>query len=108
MIPATLWLALRISRAPIDARYRAMGAYLDSDPPTGPARLHLLALIESCLKLPQGSIGETSDMHNTPRWDSLRHILLIARIEQHYDIAISNQEIVAATSVAKLRQLLRE
>ena len=68
----------------------------------------LLALIERVLKLQPGSISEHSDIHSTRRWDSLRHMVLMASIERDYGIELSDGEIAAATSVAKIRQILRD
>ncbi len=75
---------------------------------TGPDEATLLALIERVLKLQAGSISEHSDIHSTRRWDSLRHMVLMAEIERGYDIELSDGEIAAATSVAKIRQILRD
>lgn len=68
----------------------------------------LLALMERVLKLPAGSINEHSDMHGTRRWDSLRHMMLMAEVERAYGVELSDGEIAAATSVTKIRQILRD
>jgi hypothetical protein len=51
-----------------------------------PPERRLLELIARTLKLLPDSIGEHSDMHNTRRWDSLRHVLLMTEIELGYAI----------------------
>jgi acyl-coenzyme A synthetase/AMP-(fatty) acid ligase/acyl carrier protein len=84
-------------------------------PPAAPAaeavaseadRQPLRILIASTLKLPVNRLAETSTMHNTPRWDSLRHVLLMVRIEAQYGIALTDREMAAATSVAAIRRVL--
>jgi len=65
-------------------------------------------LIARTLKLPPDSIGEHSDIHNTRRWDSLRHVLLMTEIELSYGIELSDAELSAAISVAKIREILRD
>jgi acyl carrier protein len=77
-------------------------------PGIGPDKADLLTLMERVLKLHAGSIGEHSDIHNTRRWDSLRHMVLMAEIERGYGIELSDSEIASATSVAMIRQLLRD
>ncbi len=69
-------------------------------------RQPLRTLIATTLKLPVNRVAETSTMHNTPRWDSLRHVLLMVRIEAQYGIALTDGEMAAATSVAAIRQVL--
>jgi amino acid adenylation domain-containing protein len=69
-------------------------------------RQRLRILIASTLKLPVNRLAETSTMHNTPRWDSLRHVLLMMRIEAQYGIALTDREMAAATSVAAIRRVL--
>jgi amino acid adenylation domain-containing protein len=69
-------------------------------------RQRLRLLIASTLKLPVNRLAETSTMHNTPRWDSLRHVLLMVRIEAQYGIALTDREMAVATSVAAIRRVL--
>ena len=66
----------------------------------------LLDLIAATLRLPAGEIGEESMMQNTPRWDSLRHVLLMTRIEASYGVSLTDAELINATSVASIRHIL--
>ena len=47
-------------------------------------------------------------MRNTRRWDSLRHVLLMTKVETAYGISLTDSELAAATSVANIRQILRD
>jgi len=67
----------------------------------------LLGLIAAALRLPVAAVGEASTMQHTRRWDSLRHVLLMTKIEAAYGISLTDQELAAATSVADIRQILR-
>jgi amino acid adenylation domain-containing protein len=69
-------------------------------------RQRLRTLIATTLKLPVNRVAESSTMHNTPRWDSLRHVMLMMRIEAQYGIALTDGEMAAATSVASIRRVL--
>jgi hypothetical protein len=66
----------------------------------------LIPFVAAVLKLPVADLGEGSGMHNIRRWDSLRHIMLMMRIEQHYGIELSNREITEATSIVEIRRML--
>lgn len=84
----------------------AMRSDLPADLPADLPEQRLRTLIARCLNLSLDSVDELSNMHNTRRWDSLRHMLLMAEIESDYGIALTDDEIAAATSVAKIRQVL--
>jgi acyl carrier protein len=68
----------------------------------------LLDLIAATLRLPVATVGEASTMQNTRRWDSLRHVLLMTKIEAAYGISLTDSELAAATSVVSIREILRD
>ena len=68
----------------------------------------LLGLIAVTMRLPVAAVGEDSTMQNTRRWDSLRHVLLMTKIEMAYGVSLTDSELAAATSVAAIREILRE
>ena len=67
----------------------------------------LLALIAGTLAVPPSEITEQSDMRNTRKWDSLRHMMLMTELENSYGIELSDQEMTEAVSVAAIRAALR-
>jgi acyl carrier protein len=68
----------------------------------------LLELIAGTLGVPPAEISEASDMTNTRKWDSLRHVMLMTELETAYGIELSDQEMMETLSVAKIRELLRQ
>jgi acyl carrier protein len=68
----------------------------------------LLELIAGTLGVPPAEISEASDMTNTRKWDSLRHVMLMTELETTYGIELSDQEMMETLSVAKIRTLLRQ
>ena len=68
----------------------------------------LLGLIAATLRLPAAAVSEESTLQNTPQWDSLRHVLLMTKIETAYGVSLSDSELAAATSVAAIREILRQ
>jgi acyl carrier protein len=68
----------------------------------------LLGLIAATLRLPVAAVSEDSTLQNTRRWDSLRHVLLMTKIETAYGVSLSDSELAAATSVPAIREILRK
>jgi acyl carrier protein len=71
------------------------------------ASVPLLELIAGTLGVPPAQITDASDMQNTRKWDSLRHVMLMTELETSYGIELSDQEMMEAVSVAKIRALLQ-
>jgi acyl carrier protein len=71
------------------------------------ASVGLLELIAGTLGVPPGQITDASDMSNTRKWDSMRHVMLMTELETTYGIELSDKEMTDAVSVAKIRTLLR-
>jgi acyl carrier protein len=46
-------------------------------------------------------------MTNTRKWDSLRQVMLMTELETSFGIELTDDEMTAATSVAKIRAILR-
>ena len=67
----------------------------------------LLELIAGTLGVPPADITDASDVNNTRKWDSLRHVMLMTELESNYGIELSDQEMTEAISVGKTRALLR-
>ena len=72
------------------------------------ASVPLLELIAGTLGVPPEQITDASDMTNTRKWDSLRHVMLMTELETTYGIELSDQEMMETVSVTKIRALLRQ
>jgi acyl carrier protein len=66
----------------------------------------LLTLIAGTLGINPAEVTEASDMSNTRKWDSLRQIMLMTELETQFAFELSDQQMLATTSVAKIRALL--
>jgi acyl carrier protein len=71
------------------------------------ASVGLLELIAGTLGVLPAQITDASDMNNTRKWDSMRHVMLMTELETTYGIELSDKEMTDAVSVAKIRTLLR-
>jgi len=72
------------------------------------AEIELLTLIAGTLGVPPTDVTEQSDMSNTKKWDSLRQVMLMTELETAYGIEVTEQQMIEATSVAKIRAVLRD
>jgi acyl carrier protein len=72
------------------------------------APVPLLELIAGTLGVPPAQITDASDMTNTRKWDSLRHVMLMTELETSYGIELSDKEMMETVSVTKIRELLQQ
>ncbi len=64
------------------------------------------ALVAEILRVPANEIADDLDMEATSTWDSLSHMELIAAIEDEFHVELSMDDIIAMTSVAKIKDVL--
>lgn len=67
----------------------------------------LLELIAGTLGVPPSDVTEASDIANTKKWDSLRQVMLMTELETSFGLELTDQEMLDATSVVKIRDVLR-
>ena len=66
----------------------------------------LLTLIAQTLGIDRSQVTEASEMSNTPKWDSLRQIMLMTELETHYGIELTDREMLESVSVGQIRAVL--
>ena len=66
----------------------------------------LLDLIARTLGIERSQVTEASDMSNTPKWDSLRQIMLMTELETHYGIELTDREMLESVSVSQIMAVL--
>lgn len=66
----------------------------------------LSELIAEILKVPVHSVTDDTAPGNTPGWDSLATVNLIAALEERYAIQLSLDELMELTNVGAVRALL--
>jgi acyl carrier protein len=70
------------------------------------ADIDLIAVIAGTLGVRPADINEESDMANTKKWDSLRHVMLMTELETNFSIELTDEQMTEATSVSKIREVL--
>jgi acyl carrier protein len=63
-------------------------------------------LLADVLQIPVAQVKPELAMQHLDAWDSLKHMELIAALEQQLDIELSFDEIVAMRSVGDIRRVL--
>lgn len=56
-------------------------------------------IIASVLKMPAEQLDVEAEMTDIAGWDSLRNVLILARLEEHFDIVFPSDDIYELTSV---------
>ena len=56
-------------------------------------------IIASVLKIPVEQLDVNAEMTDIAGWDSLRNVMILARLEEHFDIVFPSDDIYDLTSV---------
>ena len=57
------------------------------------------AIIASVLKIPVDQLDVNAEMTAIAGWDSLRNVMILARLEEHFDVVFPSDDIYDLTSV---------
>jgi acyl carrier protein len=66
----------------------------------------LHAVVARVMEVDSATITDESSMENTEGWDSLRQVILVAEVERIYGVRLDFEQMMDATSVTALRDLL--
>jgi acyl carrier protein len=66
----------------------------------------LAAIVSGILEIPLTEVSDDVRPATVATWTSLRHVQLMAAVEETYGIKLAAREIRTARSVGKLRELL--
>ncbi|WP_299074837.1 acyl carrier protein [uncultured Paraglaciecola sp.] len=53
-----------------------------------------------------GKINDELAYNSIPQWDSTAHMILIAELENQFDVMLDTDDIIDLSSVAKAREIL--
>ena len=68
----------------------------------------LIEIFAMTLNLPTDAVSDATSPDNTPAWDSLANMMLIAGIEETFGVDLQSNEIVRLNTIGAARELLRE
>ena len=69
--------------------------------------MSLEKLFAEVFSLPEAAVDDSLLFPDIETWDSLSHMLLIERLESHYAVMLSGDQIADMRSVSDARQALR-
>lgn len=59
-------------------------------------------IVAAILQIPGESLDVNADMNDVENWDSMRNIMILSQLEEHYGILFPEDDIFDLTSVAAL------
>ncbi len=68
----------------------------------------LKKIMNDIFQIPEIDISDTTSVDNTESWDSLKHMELIASLEEEFEITFTADEIVSMNDFLKIKQFVRE
>lgn len=63
-------------------------------------------LFAETLEIDPSAVTDQLSYQSIPQWDSTAHMMLIAKLEDHYDVMLDTDDIIDMSSVAKARSIL--
>ena len=62
----------------------------------------VLEIVSDILQVEISSISLDTSMENTPSWDSLKQMQIVIAIEEEFEVEISDEDLMEASSVHQL------
>lgn len=66
----------------------------------------LLDTFAQSLAIPSTSITDTLTYNTIPEWDSTAHMILVAELEDAFDVMLDTDDIIDMSSFAKAKEIL--
>ena len=67
----------------------------------------LETILSETFAVAESALTDETALKDIPRWDSLAHMMLIARLEETYSVQFDGDEIAEMRTVGKIREALR-
>jgi acyl carrier protein len=68
----------------------------------------LQQIVAKSLMLDESRVGEDLEYNSIPEWDSVAHMVLVADLEDAFELMLDTDDIIAMSSVGKIREILRK
>jgi acyl carrier protein len=65
-------------------------------------------IVAKGLLLDADKVSDALEYNSIPEWDSVAHMTLIADLEDAYGIMLDTDDIIAMSSVGKIREILQK
>ena len=68
----------------------------------------LYEIFSNSLNIALGDVNEELTYQSIPEWDSVAHMVLVAGLEEGYDIMLDTDDIIDMNSVENARDILKK
>jgi acyl carrier protein len=68
-------------------------------------KLH--GLVAKALMISEDKVTDALEYNSIPEWDSVAHMAMVTELEDAFEVMLSTDDIVAMSSVGKIREILR-
>lgn len=65
-------------------------------------------ILKEVFNVQEGSIGRDHNFRDLETWDSMGYMVLVAKIEEEFQIELTAEEIVRLLSIGQIEQILKE
>lgn len=59
----------------------------------------IMEIVAGCLEIPVEQLEKDADMADIPEWDSMRNVMILSQLEDHFDVMIPEEDIFDLVSV---------
>lgn len=67
----------------------------------------LLKLFSEIFDIPENQLNDKTSPDNTPQWDSLAAMTLVAAIEHEFNVELTTKEILQMSNIGAVRETLK-
>ena len=68
--------------------------------------MNIESIFEDVLSVPQGTLSPSTPLKSVASWDSMTHMILITRLEEHFNVRFTGDEIADMNTIADARHYL--
>ena len=68
--------------------------------------MNIETIFEDVLSVPQGTLNPDTPLKSVTSWDSMTHMILITRLEEHFNVRFTGDEIADMNTIADARRYL--
>ena len=63
-------------------------------------------LVSDSLSIKESLVDDNCDLSSLEEWDSMNHMILIAKLEEHYKVLFTGDEIIEMTDLPSIKNIL--
>lgn len=64
-------------------------------------------LVSEKFNIPEGAVRDEMSSKDIPDWDSMNYLLFIAEVEKEFNVSLSMDEVLGASTLGSIREALR-